>query len=76
MNPKLFERFVQRARDLAYGMHERTGRLPDFADFRAAFRAELAEFEAGEKFSWLNTPEASGPVADVPRTSPYHPTKL
>lgn len=76
MNPKLFERFVQRARDLAYGMHERTGRLPDFADFRAAFQAELAEFEAGEKFNWLKTPEAAGPANDAPRTSPYHPTQL
>jgi hypothetical protein len=32
------EPFVRTARDLMLGMQERVGRLPDYADFRAAFK--------------------------------------
>lgn len=35
------EALVIRARKLTYGMWEREKRLPDFADFRAAFKSEL-----------------------------------
>ena len=37
------ERLVTRACDLARGMNHRTGRLPDYADFRAAFKDELSK---------------------------------
>lgn len=37
------EKLVQRARILTYSVHERLQRLPDYADFRAAFEDELKE---------------------------------
>ncbi len=38
---ELVERLVKRAHDLAVGMMDRTQRVPDFADFRAAFAEEI-----------------------------------
>jgi hypothetical protein len=43
MTAELLEQLVIRARDLTYGMQERTKRLPDYADFRAAFKEVIDE---------------------------------
>lgn len=38
MRGEELEVYVRKARQLTYGMFHRTGRLPDYADFRAAFQ--------------------------------------
>jgi hypothetical protein len=40
----LIEALARRARSLVDGMQARTGRLPDIADYRAAFEDELSKF--------------------------------
>lgn len=45
IDPELLEALIQRARDLTYSMSSRLKRLPDYADFRAAFEEELKEHE-------------------------------
>jgi hypothetical protein len=71
LNPRLLDDIVRRARDLTYDMFSRLKRLPDYADFRAAFEAEIFKGH-----NWLDTTEAAGPANNAQRTSPYHPTKL